>query len=52
MPAVANALIADSLLEAVPNRAHRQSPLIVLTAKCEKAVHTVRMTRTDDCVWT
>ena len=37
-----NALIADGLLEAVPNPAHRQSPLIALTAKGERAVQRVQ----------
>jgi DNA-binding MarR family transcriptional regulator len=33
-----NALIADGLLEAVPNAAHKQSPLITLTASGRRAV--------------
>ena len=37
-----NALIADGLLEAVPNPAHRQSPLITLTAKGKKAVQRIQ----------
>ena len=37
-----NALIADGLLEAVPNPAHRQSPLIALTARGERAVQRIR----------
>ena len=37
-----NALIADGLLEAAPNPAHRQSPLIALTAKGERAVQRVQ----------
>lgn len=36
-----NALMADGLLEAVPNAAHRQSPLIVLTARGRKAVERI-----------
>lgn len=36
-----NALIADGLLRAVPNPAHRQSPLIALTPKGEKAVQRI-----------
>ena len=37
-----NALIADGLLAAVPNPAHRQSPLIALTAKGERAVQRIQ----------
>jgi DNA-binding MarR family transcriptional regulator len=37
-----NALIADGLLEAVPNPAHRQSLLIALTAKGERAVQRIQ----------
>jgi DNA-binding MarR family transcriptional regulator len=36
-----NALIADGLLQAAPNAAHRQSPLIVLTAKGRRAVQRI-----------
>lgn len=36
-----NALIADGLLQAVPNAAHKQSPLIVLTAKGSRAVRRI-----------
>jgi DNA-binding MarR family transcriptional regulator len=36
-----NALIADGLLEAVPNAAHKQSPLIVLTARGRKTVERI-----------
>ena len=36
-----NALIADGLLEAVPNAAHKQSPLIALTAKGRRAVRRI-----------
>ena len=36
-----NALIADGLLHAVPNAAHKQSPLIVLTAKGRRAVRRI-----------
>ena len=36
-----NALIADGLLKAVPNAAHKQSPLIVLTAKGSRAVRRI-----------
>ena len=37
-----NALIADGLLHAVPNPAHRQSPLIALTPKGERAVRRIQ----------
>jgi DNA-binding MarR family transcriptional regulator len=37
-----NALIADGLLEAVPNPAHRQSPLIALTPKGKRAVQRIQ----------
>jgi DNA-binding MarR family transcriptional regulator len=37
-----NALIGDGLLRAVPNPAHRQSPLIALTRKGERAVQRVQ----------
>jgi DNA-binding MarR family transcriptional regulator len=37
-----NALIADGLLRAVPNPAHRQSPLVALTPKGEKAVQRIQ----------
>lgn len=37
-----NALIADGLLEAVPNPAHRQSPLMALTGTGERAVQRIR----------
>lgn len=37
-----NALIADGLLQAVPNPAHRQSPLIALTSKGERAVRRIQ----------
>ena len=37
-----NALIADGLLQAVPNPAHRQSPLIALTPKGERAVQRIQ----------
>jgi DNA-binding MarR family transcriptional regulator len=37
-----NALIADGLVEPVPNPAHRQSPLMVLTAKGRRAVARMR----------
>jgi DNA-binding MarR family transcriptional regulator len=33
-----NALIAEGLLQAIPNAAHKQSPLIALTARGRKAV--------------
>jgi DNA-binding MarR family transcriptional regulator len=33
-----NALIADGLLQAIPNAAHKQSPLIALTPRGRKAV--------------
>ena len=36
-----NALIDDGLLQAMPNEAHRQSPLIALTAKGRKAVERI-----------
>lgn len=36
-----NALIADGLLHAAPNAAHKQSPLIVLTAKGRRAVQRI-----------
>jgi DNA-binding MarR family transcriptional regulator len=36
-----NALIADGLLQAVPNTAHKQSPLIIITAKGRKAVQRI-----------
>ena len=36
-----NVLIADGLLQAVPNAAHRQSALIVLTAKGRKTVQRI-----------
>lgn len=36
-----NALIADGLLQAVPNAAHKQSPLIALTAKGRQAVRRI-----------
>ena len=36
-----NALIADGLLHAVPNEAHKQSPLIVVTPKGHKAVQRI-----------
>ena len=36
-----NALIADGLLEAVPNAAHKQSALIVLTARGRRAVRRI-----------
>lgn len=36
-----NALIADGLLQAVPNAAHKQSPLIALTAKGSRAVRRI-----------
>jgi|SRR5688500_10351774 DNA-binding MarR family transcriptional regulator len=36
-----NALIADGLLVATPNAAHRQSPLIVLTAKGRRTVQRI-----------
>jgi DNA-binding MarR family transcriptional regulator len=37
-----NALVADGLLAAVPNPAHRQSPLIALTPKGERAVQRIQ----------
>jgi DNA-binding MarR family transcriptional regulator len=37
-----NALIADGLVEAVPNPAHRQSPLMVITARGRRAVARMR----------
>ena len=37
-----NALIADGLVEAVANPAHRQSPLMVITAKGQRAVARMR----------
>jgi DNA-binding MarR family transcriptional regulator len=37
-----NALIADGLVQAVPNPAHRQSPLIALTPKGERAVQRIQ----------
>ena len=37
-----NALLEDQLVEAVPNPAHRQSPLIVITAKGRRAVERMR----------
>lgn len=39
-----NALIADGLLQAVRNAAHKQSPLIVLTAKGNRAVRRIHAT--------
>ena len=39
-----NALVAEGLLEAVPNAAHKQSPLIALTARGRKAVQHIRET--------
>jgi DNA-binding MarR family transcriptional regulator len=36
-----NALMADGLLEAVPNAAHKQSPLIVLTPRGRKTVERI-----------
>jgi DNA-binding MarR family transcriptional regulator len=36
-----NALIADGLLQAVSNPAHRQSPLVALTPKGERAVQRI-----------
>ena len=37
-----NALIADGLVEATPNPAHRQSPLMVITAKGRRTVARMR----------
>lgn len=37
-----NALIADGLVQAVPNPAHRQSPLIALTRQGERAVQRIQ----------
>jgi DNA-binding MarR family transcriptional regulator len=37
-----NALIEDDLVEAMPNPAHRQSPLMVITAKGRRAVERMR----------
>ena len=37
-----NALIADGLVEPLPNPAHRQSPLMILTAKGRRAVARMR----------
>ena len=37
-----NALIEDELVEAMPNPAHRQSPLMVITAKGRRAVDRMR----------
>lgn len=39
-----NSLIADGLLHTVPNAAHKQSPLIVLTAKGRKTVQRIHAT--------
>ncbi len=39
-----NALVADGLLQAVPNLAHKQSPLIVLTAKGRHMVRRIHAT--------
>jgi DNA-binding MarR family transcriptional regulator len=39
-----NALIADGLLESVPNPAHRHSPLITLTPKGRRAVQRIQQT--------
>ena len=36
-----NALIADGLLQPVPNAAHKQAPLIVLTAKGRRTVERI-----------
>jgi DNA-binding MarR family transcriptional regulator len=41
---IVNALIADGLLQAVPNEAHKQSPLIVLTANGRRAVQRIHAT--------
>jgi DNA-binding MarR family transcriptional regulator len=41
---IVNALIADGLLQAVPNAAHKQSPLIVLTANGRRAVQRIQAT--------
>jgi DNA-binding MarR family transcriptional regulator len=38
---IVNALIADGLLQAVPNAAHKQSPLIVVTANGRRAVQRI-----------
>jgi DNA-binding MarR family transcriptional regulator len=37
-----NALIEDGLVEAIPNPAHRQSPLMVITARGRRAVERMR----------
>ena len=42
-----NALLADGLVQAVPNPAHAQSPMIALTAKGEKAVQRIREVEVD-----
>ncbi|HWI18133.1 MAG TPA: helix-turn-helix domain-containing protein [Vicinamibacterales bacterium] len=41
---IVNALIADGLLQAVPNAAHKQSPLIVLTASGRRTVQRIQAT--------
>jgi DNA-binding MarR family transcriptional regulator len=42
-----NALMADGLLEAVPNPAHRQSPLIALTPKGQRTVRRIQRTEVE-----